>query len=81
MTLKTVEAGNCGGSSTGLGVEKACVEAAFDPQLTFPHIALQAQKIAARYGLVVVVERGFVLAIGSDDELEEVFDPPFGGVA
>jgi hypothetical protein len=51
MTLETVEAGSRVGSGTGLGVEKACVLAAFDPEHTPQYLALQAQKLAFRFGL------------------------------
>lgn len=53
MSVKTVEAGNRLGRGPGLGVEKACVLAAFDLELTPPHLALQVQRIVHRHGLTL----------------------------
>ena len=60
MALETVEAGNRVGRGTGLGVEKACVVAAFDPEYILSLHEQQAKKIVTRYGLTA--ERARVVA-------------------
>ncbi len=57
MALETVEAGNRVGRGPGLGVEKACGQAAFDPEHTLPHQEFQTQRIVARYGLMPELAR------------------------
>ena len=41
----------------GLGVEKACVLAAFDPEHIPEHLSLQALKVSAHYGLMPELAR------------------------
>ena len=50
MASKTVEVGNCGGRSSGLGFG-ASWAAASKSEDTFPHLALQARKLATRFRL------------------------------
>ena len=57
MALETIEAGNRALRGPGLGVEKACVLAAFDPEHNPEHLSRQAWKIAAHYGLSAALAR------------------------
>lgn len=58
MALETIEAGNRVGRGPGLGIG-ASWAAASTPELTLPHLELQAEKIAARYGLTIERARVF----------------------
>lgn len=50
MALEKIEAGNRVGRGPGLGIG-ACLAAASTPEHTPLHLALQAQKLAFRFGL------------------------------
>jgi hypothetical protein len=51
MALETIEAGDRALRGADLGVEKACVAAALNPEHTPLYLASQARKLATRFGL------------------------------